>query len=106
MRFWDSSAIVPLLIEQPASRSCRDLLRSDQDQIAWMLTPTEITSALCRCHRTGEMTNGDLSRAEVSARRLARRWTRIDAWDPVADEAGRLLHRHPLRAADALQLGA
>jgi len=35
MRFWDSSALVPLLLEQPRSDLVRRWLREDVDQVVW-----------------------------------------------------------------------
>jgi hypothetical protein len=29
MRFWESSALVPLVVEEPASLACRRVLRAD-----------------------------------------------------------------------------
>ncbi len=53
MKFWDSSAIVPLLIEEPNSRRCRDLLRADRHMVVWEYTETEIASALVKQKRCG-----------------------------------------------------
>ncbi len=39
MRFWGSSAIVPLLVSEPASERMRNALRADEDMIVWWGTP-------------------------------------------------------------------
>lgn len=106
MRFWDSSAIVPVVVEEAASRACRDLLRADRRVVVWCLTRTEVLSALCRRCREGGLSREDLARAEGRLERLALRWDEVDAVLPVREAAERLLRIHPLRAADALQLGA
>ena len=106
MRFWDSSALVPLIVEERRSVACRKLFRSDPVVGVWLLTRIEIVSSLRRKERAGEM-----HRAEIVAalRRLEiahGRWTEVDEFALVSDYAERLLATHPLAAADALQLGA
>jgi predicted nucleic acid-binding protein len=93
VKFWDTSAVVPLLLEEKASAVCRRELRSDPAMAVWALTRTEVVSAVRRRERAGEMTAAQV--AEVFRRLDARaaRWTVVEAV-------------HPLRAADALQLGA
>ena len=46
MRFWDSSGIVPLLVEEASSASMRAHLRADGDLVVWWATPVECVSAL------------------------------------------------------------
>ena len=106
MKFWDSSALVPLIVEEPPSRACRALLRADPGPVAWCLSRVEILSALCRRHRDGGLSVADLARAEARLDRLAARWAEVDAVIPVRELAERLLRVHPLRAADAMQLAA
>ncbi|MCY3862738.1 MAG: type II toxin-antitoxin system VapC family toxin [bacterium] len=106
MRYWDASALVPLIVSESGTDQTRSWLASDSEIVTWAWTRVEITSALER--RTRE---GALSR---DARRIVldRLNTFADTWDEVAEilavrsQAGLLLARHPLRAADAGQLGA
>ena len=106
MRFWDSSALVPLIVREPTSAGCRAELRADPAILAWCLTRVEIVSALRRHHREGGLRATELVLAERLAEKLSGRWTTVDAVGLVEAEAVSLLQRHPLRAADALQLGA
>lgn len=106
MRFWDSSAIVPLIIEEPSSRACRALLAADPVVIVWRLTGVEVVSAIRRLQRERRL---DRAGAEFASERLAalgRSWAEVTAIDAVADRAIRLLGVHHLTAADALQLAA
>lgn len=73
MRFWGSSAIVPLIAEEPASRTCRNLVRSDPDQAVWALTATEVLSALCRLRREGVIEPRTLALSEARLDRIAQR---------------------------------
>jgi hypothetical protein len=53
LKFWDSSALVPLIIEERHSKACRQILRTDPTQIAFCFTRTEILSVIWRRHREG-----------------------------------------------------
>ncbi len=106
MRFWDSSAVVPLLVEEPASASCRGLLRADPKMVVWVLTRTECVSAIRRQVREGDLDEKGAAAAEKRLERLARRWCEVDAVLPARESAERLLRVHSLRAADAVQLAA
>ena len=106
MRFWDSSAIVPLLSEEAHSKACRHLLQADPRVVVWTMARVEVLSALWRVHREGLFERSEVQEAERRLRRLAQWWTEVDAMLPVREQAERLLRIHPLRAADALQLGA
>ena len=106
MRFWDSSAIVPLLIQQPTSARADDWLAQDPVVALWTLTPVEITSALWRLVRSGQVAEEVAHAADVRSQELmAASYTVADV-DMVKGIAQRLLRVHALRAADALQLGA
>jgi uncharacterized protein len=106
MRFWDSSAIVPLIVEEKRSRACRLLRRADPTMIVWTLSRTEIVSALQRLTREGHLEKKELPTALRRLDRLSRAWVEVDAVDPVRERAERALAVHTLTAADALQLGA
>jgi predicted nucleic acid-binding protein len=106
MRFWDSSGLVPLLVEEEHSKACRELLRADPRILAWTLTRTELVSALWRVHRDGLLDRRDVSVAERRLDAVSRKWAEVDAVLPVREQAERLLRVHALRAADALQLAA
>lgn len=106
MRFWDSSALVALVIEETSSRSCRKLVRADGTIAVWILSRTEMVSAVQRKHRRAELDATSTKTALKRVALLAGRWSEVDAVDLVRDRAERLLATHDLRAADALQLAA
>lgn len=106
MRFWDSSAVVPLVVEEPTSKACRGALRDDPSMLVWCFTRTEVLSALHRQHRQGALARAPLRAAEARLEVLAERWSEVDALEGTRDVAERLLRTHPLRCADALQLAA
>lgn len=106
MRFWDSSALVPLLIEEKHSDACRIVFRTDSAQIVFCLSRIEILSALWRRYREKLLDEGDIWRAEARLESLANRWTEVHSLTRVREASEVLLRKHPLRAADSLQLGA
>ncbi|MGH8746143.1 MAG: type II toxin-antitoxin system VapC family toxin [Burkholderiales bacterium] len=106
MKFWDSSAVVPLLVEEAETAFVLDLYRRDPELVAWWGAAVECASALGRLERGGKL---DLAAASVSLARLnalREAWHEVQPGERVRELAMRLLRVHELRAADALQLGA
>lgn len=106
MRFWDSSAIAPLLTEEPSTERIIELFRDDQDLLVWWGTPVECASAISRIEREGQLSAAE---AAISFKRLdslAKSWIQIEPVDEIRQIARRFLRVHPLRSADALQLAA
>jgi predicted nucleic acid-binding protein len=106
VRFWDSSAVVPLLVHQQTSARTDRWLADDPALSLWTLTPVEITSALWRLVRDGTVQEADAQLGESRALELAAASYTIADIEAVKALARRLLRVHTLRAADALQLGA
>ena len=106
MKFWDSSAIVPLLVIEPHRDQLLALLRRDPDMLVWWGTPVECTAALARRERDGALPGADTGAALERLRDVALAWQEIVPADSVRTTAQRLLRVHPLRAGDSLQLAA
>lgn len=106
MRFWDTSAVVPLLLAQRASAAMDELYGSDQALIVWWATRVECESAISREERLERLRAPAARKARQTLDQLAATWQEIAAVEPVRDAARRLLRTHDLRAADALQLAA
>ena len=106
MRYWDASALVPLAVAEPRSALVREWLSDDDHIVTWAWTRTEITSAIERRTRDGKLSR------EQRRETLGRFDALAESWDEITDvlavraRANALLARHPLRAADAGQLGA
>lgn len=105
MRYWDASAIVPLVVQESSTVALRRLAR-DGDMVTWCLTPVEISSAIERRLREGALPPAGRQAALENLAELAAAWTEITAVAAVRERACRLLGVHSLRAADALQLAA
>lgn len=106
MRFWDASAIVPLLVAEAPSRQLQALAAKDPAMLVWWGSEVECVSALARLERAGALDEPTITLAIKRMRRLAEGWHEIDPSDAVREAAARFLRVHPLRAADALQLAA
>jgi len=106
MKFWDSSAVVPLLVRQPMTKAAERLLEADPIVALWWASPVECTSALTRLARDGRMEEADVEQALARLDYLLERSVQVDPFPSIRDGACRLLRVHPLRAADALQLAA
>lgn len=106
MKFWDASAVVPLLVSEQASSPLLDLLEQDQVMVVWWGTPVECVSAIARREREKALTVADASAALERLRALAVGWHEVQPVDPVRESAQRLLRVHLLRSADSLQLAA
>jgi hypothetical protein len=106
MRFWDSSAIVPLVCREPESARCRAWLRQDAVVLVWALAATEVISALARKRREGALPEARFAEARKRLASLEEAWSEVAAWDAVRARARRLLEVHPLTGSDALHLAA
>jgi predicted nucleic acid-binding protein len=106
LKFWDASAVVPLLVPQVASRQMEREFASDPVLNVWCLTSVEVWSAVSRLRRQGHIDSPGMRLARKRLQGFNDRWVEIDDFRAVRIRAQRLLETHPLRAADALQLGA
>jgi predicted nucleic acid-binding protein len=106
MRFWDASAIVPLLLAEEGRAGVLAELERDPGMFVWWGTPVECVSAIGRREREGALALADATLAIDRLRALAEAWHEVQPSDIVRVTAQRLLRVHPLRAADSLQLAA
>ena len=106
MKFWDSSALVPLVVDEPTTSKMRALLAQDRDVVVWMMTSVEVLSALGRVGRTSDALADLLPGARADVLDLLRHCATVIDVEGVRRRAERLVGVHPLAAADAAQLGA
>ena len=106
MRFWDASALISLLIDEPNSVAIRSIAAADGSIAAWWGSPVECCSAVARVRREGGIGLQDEDRLRRTVGALAESWTEILPTVDLRHTATRLLLNHALRAADGLQLAA
>ncbi len=104
--FWDSSAIVPLLVAEARSSEMTGVLKAGTSPAVWWGAVVECRSAIHRRDRETPFPVGVLDSALRRLERLLEGCDTVPPTEEVRRRAGRLLAVHPLRAADALQLGA
>lgn len=106
MRYWDSSALLPLVTAEPESAALRRLYGQDPAVAAWWTTALECTSALERRRREGVLGDDPYQAARSRIHAWRQEWIELQPSDEVREVAERLVRTHPLRASDALQLSA
>jgi len=106
VRFWDTSALIPLLVAERSTVRVEQWLKDDPDVVVWTLTRVELVSALARRRREEPSAAPRLATARRELLAAWPRWSEVTAVDVVRRHAERLVETHPIRAADALQIGA
>ena len=106
MRFWDASAIVPLIMTEAATKALQGRAGTDPAMLVWWTTEVECSSAIARLERDGVIDPAAVNEAFDRLKRLGEGWHEVEPSDAVREAAVRFLRVHPLRAADALQLAA
>jgi predicted nucleic acid-binding protein len=103
--FWDTSALIPICIYEQTSPAAA-ALALQFSQVVWWGTLAEMHSALARVVRSGTLDGLAAQRSLQILDELSRKWDEILPSHKLRDRACDLLHLHPLKAADSLQLAA
>ncbi len=106
MNYWDSSALVPLFVDQPQTRSSEQKLSQDTQVVTAWHSVSECASAFCRLKREGHITESELQGLLSELERHAAHWFIITPGKRLERWTLRLLRVHPLRAMDAIHLAA
>ncbi|OGU03191.1 MAG: hypothetical protein A2085_00385 [Gemmatimonadetes bacterium GWC2_71_10] len=106
MRFWDTSGLVAVCANDGHVARAAPLLESDPDVMVWWGTRLECVSAVRKLRRDGELNEVSMGQALERLDQLRAHWSEVAPSAVVRVTAERLLHRHVLFAADALQLAA
>jgi len=106
MRFWDSSALISLIAEQPGGAALKPLVEADPAMALWWGTRVELASGLCRLRRENAIDDDTLARLLNGAERMSGEASVSEPSEPLREEAIHLVKVHDLRAGDALQLAA
>ncbi len=106
MRYWDTSALLPLVVREATSDVIRRQVEADPAIVTWWGTRVECVSAIARLERDGLLLAPQTRAALARLDEMAARWSEVPAINDVRVQATRLLRTHRLRAADSLQLAA
>lgn len=106
MRYWDTSAIVGLFVDEARSMALRAEHARDVEMTTWWGTQVECISAVARLEREERLTSALSGEIYLRLGKLAAGWVEVLPSERLRTTAERLLRVHPLRAGDALQLAA
>jgi len=104
-RFFDTSAVVAAYAEEERSDRTRSLL-SEGGVAVSRLIEVETVSALARLTREASISEAQRDEAVAAFLADLGGWDVVEVVPDVTAQARALLLRHPLRAADALQLSS
>ncbi len=99
--YLDTSALVPLLIDEPASPICERLWDDADDVVSVRIAYVEAAAAIAQARRLGRLT-GSQQRAVVAL--LDETWDQlqlVEVDEPLVHRAGTLADLHRLRGYDA-----
>jgi predicted nucleic acid-binding protein len=103
--FWDSSALIPLCVQQTQTERATALFE-DHGVVVWWSTPIEIVSGLTRLLRMREIGPSEFRAGQQLAEIIATTWRLVEPSERIAHQAKALLELYALSAADAAQLAA
>jgi len=107
MKFWDSSAIVSLIVKDSHTDTARSIFALDRWMVTAFVAPLEIESALWRRRHAGQL---NAEQHETVDRNFAALtgdgWHSIELTEELFNLARRLVAIHPLRTMDAIQLAS
>lgn len=104
--FWDSSALVTLLVKQEHSDRGRELADVFPEFFVWWGSSVEVRSTFARLERERDITAAEKEQALIKFARQRRSWRLILPHNRVRRIAEKLHDSYILSAADALQLAA
>lgn len=104
--YFDTSAIVPLLINEPTSAAARRLWTEAERVVSVRLAYPEARAALAQGQRMGRITARDLRATVTNLEKLADQIDIIELTADVARAAGDLAEHQSLRGYDAVHLAA
>ena len=94
MRYWDASALVPLIVTEAGSDLVDGWLRSDDGVCTWGLTRLELVSAVERRAREGKLTPPGRRSALRLIQDVAAAATEVVDLEAVRARAQSILARH------------
>jgi hypothetical protein len=83
VRFWDSSALIPLLVSEDTSAPLEALFLDEPSVAVWWGTEVECASALARLEREGKLTSAETSDVFQQLQELAEVWHVVDPVETI-----------------------
>lgn len=104
--YFDTSAIVPLIVDEPTSPDCERLWNDASRVVCVRLVYAEARAALARAERMGRMTRRQLTKSVAELGSLLAVVDYVEVTDHLVRSAGDLAQDHALRGYDAVHLAA
>lgn len=102
--YFDTSALVPLVISEPTSSAAERIWDAARRVVATPLVYVEAHAALAQAQRLGRITRAQLRHGLTALASLDQQLDRIELTHAFMRFAGSIAERHALRAYDAVHL--
>ncbi len=104
--YFDTSAIIPLIVDEPASPLCERFWADASEAVSSRLFYAEARAALARAHRLGRLSAAEHARSVPSLDALTAGIANVEVTEGLVRTAGQLASEHGLRGYDAVHLAA
>ena len=104
--YFDSSALVKVLLDEQGSDTARSLWTGADTLITSVVAYAEVRAALAMASRLGRLTDSDHTVAKTYWESMWQSVSIVDASRDVVERAGSLAERHRLRGFDAVHLAS
>lgn len=104
--YFDSSALVKLLVDEPGSDLAAALWDSCDAAVSSRLAYPEVSAALAMAGRTGRLDAAGQNRAAMAWEEYWSSTRVVEVSEPICQRAGELAGAHALRGADAVHLAS
>lgn len=101
--YFDTSAVIPLILREPATPVCQKLWTATHRRATSLLTYVEAEAAIAQAHRIGRVTNDQASAASALFQSLWQQFVVITPESSIIRKAATLAHTQGLRGYDAVQ---
>jgi uncharacterized protein len=102
--YFDTSALIPLVVEEPGSEAAGRLWVEADHVVSVRLIYAEARAALAQAARMERVTRGELPRLVANVDSLYAQLDRLDVDEVLVRHAGELAQEHGLRGYDAIHL--
>lgn len=106
MRYWDTSALLPLLLKQRCSENIREIIKEDKAISTSWISKVELSSAICRLEREGHISEIELDSLLRRVDMLIQSCCIVHPSEKLSDRAMRALRSHSIKSLDAIQLAS
>ena len=104
--YFDTSALIPLILGEPASERCSQLWNESVRVISTRLLYPEARAALAQAKRMHRITTAQLTASVDELESIVTEIDYIEISDHIARSAGKLAQTHRLRGYDAVHLAS